>query len=389
MRQLKQVLFVFCLFGFCSCNNHKYLEETGSLKNIHIDLDNLEKGKPLEDCVEEVSFIPLETTDSCLIQMISGLKIVDHRIYVRDNSQGCVFVFDENGKYKFKLDRLGRGPDEYTHLLGFCVDQRHIIVRGFSELVLYDKNNGDFVKKIHIPMKDFIPARVYADSSFYYFLTADGFSNTNIQATVVAYDKDTFSLKKAYMDPFYYKEHPHTSSTVFINSPFGLLFHQVLNDTLYRLGKEELEPLFFLNVGKYQFTYEKYENAPLNSNKEKAIPNKAIFPIDDIYFMDKYLCFTCYQKTTDPVKYDVFWCFYSLETGEVKVFDENKFYGKNKYSVNFFSFDASDHDGYCYTICYPSLITYFRDVKKKVLDERYGTMKAEDNPWLMKYRLKL
>lgn len=35
------------------------------------------------------------------------------------------------------------------------------------------------------------------------------------------------------------------------------------------------------------------------------------------------------------------------------------------------------------------LITYFRDKKGDRLDERYNEMQVDDNPWLMKYRLKI
>lgn len=66
-----------------------------------------------------------------------------------------------------------------------------------------------------------------------------------MQATVLVFDKEEFAFRKGYVDPFYFKERFHVTSTVFIPSPYGLLFHQVLNDTLYRLGEQGLEPLFF------------------------------------------------------------------------------------------------------------------------------------------------
>lgn len=384
-----KALFICCIFLYTACKDCEKPSGGNSLKNIYIDLANLENEKPLDEYIDSVEFIPLETVDSSLIQMIGGVIIRDNKIYVRDEVQGCVFVFDGKGKFLFKIDRLGRGPDEYTHLLGFDVDQQNIIVLGLSELLLYDKNNGNFVKKIHIDPRDFLPVDLYVDSSFYYFQTADGFSDNRMQATILVFDKKDFSFRKGYVDPFYFKERPYVTSTVFIDSPHGVLFHQALNDTLYRLGENGLEPLYFLNVGKYQFTYEMYEQAHLGSDGKKHIPYKAIYPIDRIFFADGYLCFNCNQETRDPVKRNVFWCFYSLDTEKLVIFDENKLNEENKYFVNFLAFNVVDAEGYFYALCIPSILTYFRDVKKKALDERYGTMKAEDNPWLMKYRLKL
>lgn len=388
MSQLRSLLFVFCMFFCLGCNNHQKETEDSALKNIHIDLTKTENKKPLEEYVDEVEFIRLETTDSSLIRMITGIKVADRKIYISDQSQGCIFVFDENGKYLFKLEHLGRGPDEYSHLLGFYVDKQHIIVSGMLELVLYDKDNGSFAKKIRIDPKDFVPEKFYVDSTFYYFLTGDGFSASKMQATVLVFDKEEFAFRKGYVDPFYFKERFHVTSTVFIPSPYGLLFHQVLNDTLYRLGEQGLEPLFFLNAGKRQFTYEMYEKAPVDFKGEKVIPYKTVYQIDNIVCMDNYLSFTCCQKRNNN-EYDAFYCFYSLDNGTLKVIDENKFKEKNKYGVNFFHYNAIDKDGYFYAVCYPSLITYFRDKKGDQLDERYNEMQVDDNPWLLKYRLKI
>ena len=381
-------LLIGSLFFYSACYNSEN-SEAGRVKNIYVDLTKIENEKPLNEYIDQVDFIRLETTDSSLIRIISNLRVADRKIYIFDGSQGCIFVFDEKGKYLFKIDRLGRGPDEYSRILAFGIDQQNVIILGLSELVLYNKDNGDFVKKIRITQKDFLPVEFQVDSSFYYFQTADGLPTNKIQTTIVVYDKEEFTLQKGYTDPFYFKERPHVTSTVFIDSPYGVLFHQVLNDTLYRLGEKGLEPLFFLNMGQNQFTYQRYEETPVDSKGKKVIPYKAVYPIDEIVFTDKYLYFTCYQKTRDAVKYDVFWCFYRLDTGELKVFDENKLKEKSKYGTNVFDFDTVDKDGYFYVVCYPSILTYFRDKRGDQLDERYKEMQPEDNPWLMKYRLKL
>lgn len=385
-----KITFYYSLFIFLLCYacRHSTTEKEG-LKTIYADLTQWTKDKPVDSYADSVEFIPLETNDSSLIRVINQLIVRDGRIYVLDLTQAAILVFNNNGKFLFKLDRLGRGPDEYNGMQTIDVDEQHICVLGNSELVLYDKNNGEFVRKYLINPQDFSPIDLFVDSTSYYFLTASGFPGQNIQATIAVYDKKSFQLTQCYMDPHYFKPREYASGKVFIDSPYGVLFHQKLNDTVYRLGEERLEPLFYINTGKHQLTQEAYEQLPMDENNQfRKVPYKATF-VGGITFFDKYLYFRCTQDLGKNENLGMYFCYYSLNTQEMTVFNNDDRHPQNKYHTEFFYFDTCDEKGYCYSVCYPFVITYAREKKNGTLIKELEDIKAEDNPWLMKFRFKL
>lgn len=67
-----KALFICCIFLYTACKDCEKPSGGNSLKNIYIDLANLENEKPLDEYIDSVEFIPLETVDSSLIQMIGG-----------------------------------------------------------------------------------------------------------------------------------------------------------------------------------------------------------------------------------------------------------------------------------------------------------------------------
>ncbi|MDX8339747.1 6-bladed beta-propeller [Draconibacterium sp. IB214405] len=58
--------------------------------------------------IDEV--INLETTDSCLINVIFKVELTDENIFILSNNQ--VYCFDRRGNYICKIGKLGNGPNE-------------------------------------------------------------------------------------------------------------------------------------------------------------------------------------------------------------------------------------------------------------------------------------
>lgn len=379
---------LFVSFLLCYACQNSTTEKDG-LKTIYADITQWTKDRPVDSYADSVEFIPLETTDSSLIRVINQMIVKDERIYIVDQTQSVVFVFNNDGKFLFKVDKLGRGPDEYNILQRVKVDEHNICVLGFGELLLYNKENGAFIRKYFIHPKDFSPIDLLVDSTSYYFLTAKGNPNQNIQATIVVFDKKDFQLQKCYMDPYYFTPRDYAPGKSFIQSPYGILFHQKLNDTVYRLSKEGLEPLFYINCGKHQLTQESYDQLPMDENNQfRKVPYKATF-VGGITFFDKYLYFECTQDLGGNGDLGAYHCFYSLENQQMTIFNNDDRNPHNKYHTDIFNFDTSDSKGYCYSICYPFVITYARETKKETLIKELENVKAEDNPWVMKFRFKI
>lgn len=70
----------------------------------------------LTDLGEQVSYIPLETTDESLVKLNSSstLAVTDEYIYIAD-SKAPIICFDrKTGKYLRNVGGIGQGPQEYT-----------------------------------------------------------------------------------------------------------------------------------------------------------------------------------------------------------------------------------------------------------------------------------
>jgi len=83
--------------------------------NVVVDFDNLDKIS-WSDIFEDLELIPLATKDDCLISQIDKIVFHNDRYYVFDRKQYKVFIFDNSGRFLFKIDNRGQGPGEYPFL---------------------------------------------------------------------------------------------------------------------------------------------------------------------------------------------------------------------------------------------------------------------------------
>lgn len=60
-----------------------------------------------------ITYISLETTKESLFGDIYQLLITDNTFIILDKKSKTVLIFSHEGKFKFKIDRIGGGPEEY------------------------------------------------------------------------------------------------------------------------------------------------------------------------------------------------------------------------------------------------------------------------------------
>ena len=71
----------------------------------------------IEENIESIKLIPLETNDNCLIGSISDITLRGDTIIVADiNKSGKVYLFNSEGKYISSIGKKGEGPGEYGGL---------------------------------------------------------------------------------------------------------------------------------------------------------------------------------------------------------------------------------------------------------------------------------
>ena len=85
-----------------------------------IDLDVVNK----RECafrVENARLFPLETTEESLIARVDKIISKAPYIYILDSRQKVIFIFDYDGHYLTKIDKIGRAGGEYASIEDFDV----------------------------------------------------------------------------------------------------------------------------------------------------------------------------------------------------------------------------------------------------------------------------
>jgi hypothetical protein len=96
----------------------------------------------LEDIVNSVTFLPLETDDDFIIGSISKILKTDSLYYILDKQTQTVFIYDTAGKAVQKISHRGYGAGEYIGIEDFTVTANHIILVCVpSKLMFYNKES--------------------------------------------------------------------------------------------------------------------------------------------------------------------------------------------------------------------------------------------------------
>ena len=137
MNMLKNIpLCLLCLL-FSNCDRQKQKE--GDLPVIERYTDNKAN---LSDLFDEVTVVPLETDPDGLVGLGAWrIEVFDEKIFLLNQtySHHNILCFDSSGGFLFKIDKLGKGENEYTFLNDFFIDENR------KEIVL-DTESGRFFR---------------------------------------------------------------------------------------------------------------------------------------------------------------------------------------------------------------------------------------------------
>ena len=108
---------------FWSCKNVSNELEGVVTINVREGIGKSSTVLQLEDEIESVECIPLETSDSVLISNILDLRMTDNYIFVYNGKTSEIFQFNRDGKFIRKIGREGNGPGEYSLITELGIDE--------------------------------------------------------------------------------------------------------------------------------------------------------------------------------------------------------------------------------------------------------------------------
>ena len=140
---LAGIIAILCSLAACSHRSGTDAQGDGTMKTIKITDSDLTKESRMHDIIRSIELIPLETSDSCLMSMVRDPLFTADRIYIK--AGGGILVFDRKGRFIKRFNRRGRGPQEYTALSSFFLNDLggFTILDGPGQKILaYDRNDS-------------------------------------------------------------------------------------------------------------------------------------------------------------------------------------------------------------------------------------------------------
>jgi len=105
------------------------------------------------DFVDSISVVQLETTKDVLLSRTSGIVLHKNRLYIMSGEKQVIYCFDSKGRFLFKMNNQGRGPQEFTYSGHFNVDpflDQLMVLVPWGILINYDLG-GNFISKVQLP----------------------------------------------------------------------------------------------------------------------------------------------------------------------------------------------------------------------------------------------
>ena len=120
MNRLSYSLIVAVIILMSSCRQQPSLN---GLEAINI----INKDRPIEldiyDIVDSISYIPLETSEKCLLGELQRTKR-DGDFYFVEDAKG-LFVFGKDGRFLNEIGHKGNAPGEYLYMDNFYLDRKN------------------------------------------------------------------------------------------------------------------------------------------------------------------------------------------------------------------------------------------------------------------------
>jgi hypothetical protein len=161
-------LLAFILIIIYSCSRKSTNETNNADSVIVIDLLSEPEStvKKLSEIATNVEYIALQTSKSSFIApLVLKIVSVDNRIYIRNSGLGGeILCFDINGKFLFKIQNIGRGPEEYASITDFDISSDNKILTILSsidrKLLVYGISETGFTFQRSITLRDPAPWKV-------------------------------------------------------------------------------------------------------------------------------------------------------------------------------------------------------------------------------------
>lgn len=293
---MKHILF-YCLllFFFLSCNSGKGNKYTET-PFVNIPLDRKDNPAFFDSLFQYNHYVILETTNESLIGHTGKIVFYRGDIYILDDKENKVLVFDKQGKYLRQYSHVGQGPGEYLSLRDFVIkeDTLFLLDRLGAKLLEYTLDdsliqvtNVEKARGFHLfesgeyaLNQELGNADLFTDEQYYSYVCYNGNTPTYKNCP---FNKELCGLS--------FSQDGGSNSFYFYNDSLFTFFPY--NDTIYCVDRKEgtLTPYVSIGIGDESIKIDD-SNIQVKEKRDKGIVNT----IFSFYKWGNWLFFSYYYK---------------------------------------------------------------------------------------------
>ena len=246
-----------------------FLLSCGGSGNRETSVDkyiSIENAKPLTDVIDTVRYVSLKDDNVIFSGRIDKLMSKGDTIYIFDSRMSkSLSAYKKDGTFLFNVGKLGGGPGEYIELGNFTIDNQYFycIDNAMRKILVYDINNGAFVRKLDMPI--YVDDIALFDNGNFIFYS----DNRSGQAAIHIANRDL----KIIDELLHYSEDDYSSMatvSAFTESKDKIVFSCYANDTIVVFDKKShLDPIrYVVDFGNYRLSkMEKSNQSSMNEAK--------------------------------------------------------------------------------------------------------------------------
>lgn len=209
----------------------------------------------LQDEIESVEYIPLETTDdpASLLDGVSEYAMTSKYIYVSPVKEQRIVLFDRQGHFIKTLIPFGQGPGEFCSILtGMQVDEAHDRLYLFSgnQVGVYTLE-GEFIQHFNYAYQSIYQRVVGEDKLASIAFPYVPFQSGSYGLGVFTTAGDTVVTKNDFSSPLVTAEKAGFTIGMamgYSGREESILFKTGSNDTVFRISKDKIMPACVLQL---------------------------------------------------------------------------------------------------------------------------------------------
>ncbi|MDR0421936.1 MAG: 6-bladed beta-propeller [Proteiniphilum sp.] len=247
------------------------------------------------DLFDSVRYVRLETTDDILIKDITQLKCVNGKIYILDNKTQTLFCFNMDGKLAWKICRTGQGPQEYSRLTSFDIDERNGKLYLFSarDKISVCDLSGNFMKEYNVRLG----GTSFACGGDHLYIYANNNPNhvegseTNNYLLLFDEEKNILKGKLPFKaDKRFGTMNTYNTSDAFCRYGDEVRFFMPFSNSIYSLKEDSVYIKYQFDFGKYNLPDSYFENYTTDDIRE----SKYAYGLNSFWESNKYFSFSMY-----------------------------------------------------------------------------------------------